>query len=307
MTKRVLVTGAAGFVGRTVCEALTRRGLRVRAAKHTTPPVSDSGAEICVVGEIGSRTDWSRALEGVDWVMHLAARAHLTRGGARDNAAYREVNALGTARLAAAAARSGVARLVYLSSVKVNGEMSAVPYSAHDEPRPADAYALSKWEGELAVRDAALGSPMQCSIIRSPLVYGSGVRANFLRLMRWVDRGMPLPFGAVKNLRSLISVWNLADALIRAAEHQAAPGHVWMVSDGADVSTPDLVRALALAMGRPVRLVSVPIGLLYFAGTIGARAARPGKTPSTSLPSFTTNVPFTKTKCIPSEYCSGSS
>ena len=102
-------------------------------------------------------------------------------------------------------------------------------------------------------------------------MYGSGVRANFLRLMRWVDRGMPLPFGAVKNLRSLISVWNLADVLIRAAEHQAAPGHVWMVSDGADVSTPDLVRALALAMGRPVRLVSVPIGLLYLAGTIGAR------------------------------------
>src|SRR5579863_206021 len=122
MSARVLVTGATGFVGRTLCEALRRRGMRVRAATRAPYPASEDALEICVVGEIGSRTDWSRALEGVDWVMHLAARVHMSGGDAADSAAYREVNALGTARLAAAAARSGVTRFVYLSSIKVNGE-----------------------------------------------------------------------------------------------------------------------------------------------------------------------------------------
>jgi nucleoside-diphosphate-sugar epimerase len=275
--KRALVTGATGFVGRVLCGALTRRGLRVRAAVRTPRAASENAPEVAEVGEIDGRTEWTRAVEDVDVVMHLAARVHVLGGTERNNVIYTEVNAHGTARLAAAAARGGVARFVYLSSVKVNGETSVVPYSAHDEPRPADAYAISKWEGELAVRDASLGPRMQCATIRSPLVYGSGVGANFLRLMRWVDRGIPLPFRMVKNLRSLISVWNLTDALIRVAEHPAAPGHVWMVSDGADVSTPDLVHALGRAMGRQVRLVSVPVSLLYLAGTLSGRRAEIGR------------------------------
>lgn len=274
MTRRVLVTGATGFVGRTLCEVLTQRGLRVRAATRTAQVPCANAAEVCVVGEINQRTDWSRALEDVDWVMHLAARAHLLGATAADADAYREVNSLGTAALTAAAARSGVSRFVFLSSVKVNGEATpARPYSARDEPRPADPYAVSKWEGELAVRHASSGSRIQSAIVRSPLVYGPGVRANFLRLLRWVDRGMPLPFAAVRNRRSLISVWNLADVLIRVAEHPAAPGRVWMVSDGSDVSTTDLVRALALAMGRKARLLPVPVRLLYLAGTLAARQA----------------------------------
>jgi nucleoside-diphosphate-sugar epimerase len=274
MTQRVLVTGATGFVGRTLCEALAHRGLRVRAATRTPQALSVHAAECCIVGEIGSHTDWSRALEGVDWVMHLAARAHVFENTAAGQAAYREVNARGTARLALAAARSGVARFVYLSSVKVNGEStSRVPYSSRDTPGPADAYAVSKWEGELAVHDAGVGSQMRCSTVRSPLVYGAGVRANFLRLMRWVDRGIPLPFGAVKNLRSLVSVWNLADVLIRVAEHPAETGQVWMVSDGADLSTPDLIRALGRAMGRGVRLVAVPLSLLRMGGVLLGRRA----------------------------------
>jgi nucleoside-diphosphate-sugar epimerase len=274
MTKHVLVTGATGFVGRALCEALTQRGMRVRAATRTPCPTLENAAEICVVGEIGSRTDWNSALEGVDWVMHLAARAHVLAGGKEQDAVYREVNTLGTAALAAAAARSGATRFVYLSTVKVNGDSSAeVVYTSHDEPRPSDAYALSKWQGELALQGISPGSQMQCSTVRSPLVYGTRVRANFLRLMRWVDRGVPLPFGAVSNRRSLISVWNLSDALIRVAEHRAAGGRVWMVSDGADLSTPDLVRGIGRAMGRRVRLVSVPVGLLRLAGTLSARRA----------------------------------
>ena len=274
MTKRVLVTGATGFVGRVLCEALTQRGMRVRAATRAPAPSCENAAEICVVGEIGSATNWTRALEEVDWVMHLAAHAHVLGGRAGADAAYREVNTLGTAALAAAAARSGATRFVYLSSVKVNGEAtSGLAYSAHDQPRPADAYAASKWQGELALCDISPGARMQCSTVRSPLVYGTRVRANFLRLMRWVDRGVPLPFGAVRNLRSLISVWNLADVLVRVAQHPAAPGRVWMVSDGADVSTPALVRAIGRAMGRRVTLVSVPLGLLRLAGTVAGRRA----------------------------------
>lgn len=274
MTPRVLVTGATGFVGRTLCEVLTQRGLQVRAATRTAQVLCANAAEVCVVGEINERTDWSRALENVDWVMHLAARAHVLGAAAAEQAAYREVNSLGTATLATAAAHSGVSRFVFLSSVKVNGETTpAGAYSARDEPQPADAYAVSKWEGELAVRHASSGSEMQCAIVRSPLVYGPGVRANFLRLLRWVDRGVPLPLKAVKNRRSLISVWNLADALMRVAEHPAAAGRVWMVSDGSDVSTTDLVCALALAMGRKARLLTVPVGLLYLAGTLAARQA----------------------------------
>ena len=275
MTSRVLVTGASGFVGRILCETLAARGMRVRATVHETSPEVERAIETCHVGAIGRHTDWGHALEGVDWVMHLAALAHVS--GPRfawDRSAYQEVNAVGTARLVGAAARSGVARFIYLSSAKVNGEFtSSKAFSPHDEPKPADAYARSKWEGELAVHDTSLSSRMQCATVRAPLVYGSGVRANFLRLMKWVDRGTVLPLGAVRNLRSLINVWNLVDALIRVAEHGAAPGRVWMVSDGADISTPDLIRALGRAMGKQVRLVSVPVGLLHLAGALTAKRA----------------------------------
>jgi nucleoside-diphosphate-sugar epimerase len=279
MTRRVLVTGATGFVGRTLCETLLRRDIRVRAAVRDARVDLGNPVEICQVGEIGRGTDWGRALDDVDCVMHLAARAHATgRRAGSQSALFQEVNAAGTARLVDAAVRGGVARFIYLSSVKVNGEATTGrPYSAHDEPKPTDAYARSKWQGELAVHDPALSARMGCATLRAPLVYGPGVRANFLRLMRWVDRGTVLPFGAVRNLRSLISVWNLADALIRVAEHQAAPGRIWMVSDGEDVSTPDLIRALGRAMGRQVRMVSVPLALLRLAGALTAHGAEVAK------------------------------
>jgi nucleoside-diphosphate-sugar epimerase len=267
-----LVTGATGFVGRILCETLTRRGMQVRAAIRRSCPPSTSVAETCVVGDIGSTTDWDEALAGVDWVMHLAAHAHVLRGGAADATAYHEVNARGTERLAEAAARSGVARLIYLSTVKVNGEATAgVPYAPEDEPRPVGAYALSKWHGEQALREIARSSQLEDVTVRSPLVYGAGVRANFLHMMDWIGRGTPLPFGAVRNLRSLISVWNLADVLVRSAEHPRAAGRVWMVSDGTDVSTPELLRALGQAMGRRVKLAAVPVTLLRIAGALAGK------------------------------------
>jgi nucleoside-diphosphate-sugar epimerase len=274
MTRRILVTGATGFVGRALCERLTQRGVCVRAATRTPASAVHSAAEVCVVGEIGAQTDWQRALSGVDCVLHLAARAHVMSSVAAADELYQEVNARGTARLAAAAAAAGITRFMYLSSVKVNGEGGAdVSYSASDEPRPQDPYGRSKWQGEQELRRAAAHSAMEFVIVRAPLVYGAGVRANFLRLMRWVDRGTPLPFGAIHNRRSLISVWNLADALQFLVEHPAAGENVWMVADDADVSTPELIQALGRALQCQPRLFNVPPAILSLLARLSGRSA----------------------------------
>jgi nucleoside-diphosphate-sugar epimerase len=240
----------------------------LRAAASPVDGVTDA----FVVGDIGPTTDWASALRGVDAVIHAAGRAHLLAGGARQASAYYQTNTLGTRCLVSAAARAGVQRFIYLSSVKVNGEATdARPFSAQDVPQPRDAYAISKWQGEQQALEAARPSPMQLVVVRLPLVYGPGVRANFLRLLRWVDRGWPLPLGAVHNARSLVSLWNLSDLLLRLLEHRAAAG-TWMVSDGADLSTPQLLREMGHALGKPVRLLTVPLPLLRAAARLSGRA-----------------------------------
>lgn len=181
---------------------------------------------------------------------------------------YLRVNAEATAHLARAAARAGVGRFVYLSSIKVNGEGRKRAYSSADEPRPTDAYGRSKWLGEQNAFEASIGTGMQVAVVRSPLVYGPGVRANFLRLMRWVDRGRPLPLAAIRNRRSMVSVWNLSDLILRTLTHPAAGGRIWMVSDGEDLSTPELLLRVAGAMQRRARLVAIPPDLLRVAGTM---------------------------------------
>jgi nucleoside-diphosphate-sugar epimerase len=229
-------------------------------------------AESAVVGSIDAQTDWGLALRDVDIVIHAAARAHRLDDTAVEP--YLEVNARGTQRLAAAAAQAGVTRFIYLSSVKVNGEESAErPYTAADPPEPQDAYGRSKWQAEQHLWHIAAKAAMQVAVVRAPLVYGSGVRANFLRLLCWVDRERPLPFGAVHNRRSLVSVWALCDLLIRLLEHPAAVSRTWMVSDGEDISTPDLVRRIAHAMGRRARLLSVPPGALRLVGGLLGKGA----------------------------------
>jgi UDP-N-acetyl-alpha-D-quinovosamine dehydrogenase len=260
---RVLVTGATGFIGSRLSEALARAGYLVRGALRTDRFVPASIAEKVVVGDINSTTDWTQALQGVDWVIHTAARVHVLPDARAAENLYRETNDEGTERLATDAARAKVNRLIYLSSIKVNGEeTSGRAYTELDEPSPQDAYALSKWEAEKHVLEIAERTGMEAAIVRPPLVYGPGVRANFLRLLQWVDRGWPLPLGAVRNRRSLVSVWNLCDFLLHVMTHARAPGRSWMVSDGEDLSTPDLIRRIAAAMGRRARLISVPVGLL---------------------------------------------
>lgn len=268
----VLVTGANGFIGRGLCDVLAASGRRVRKAVRTPDPgLSDAVA----VGDIGLDTDWRTALEGAGGVVHLAARTHVLRETAADPlAAYRRVNVGGTERLARAAAAQGVQRLVFLSSVKVNGERTdARPYSADDAPCPEDAYGVSKLEAERALARVAAETGLEVVVLRPPLVYGPGVKGNFLRLMNLVARGVPLPLGAVDNRRSFIYTGNLAGAIVKALDAPQAAGRTYLVSDGEDVSTPDLVRGLARALGVKPRLLSLPLAALGLAATLAGKRA----------------------------------
>ncbi len=210
---RILVTGANGFVGRVLCETLTLAGHTVRAAVRADRNTNLACADIVAIGDIGADTDWTRALDGIDSVIHAAARAHVLHDSPANAELYIRTNAQGTRGLVDAAARSGVGRLVYLSSIKVNGEATtAEPFRAEDIPAPLDDYGRSKLAAERLVLEAAAAGRVDGLIVRPPLVYGSGVRANFLRLMTLIWKGVPLPLGAVNNSRSLVSVWNLADS-----------------------------------------------------------------------------------------------
>lgn len=267
----ILVTGANGFVGRVLCEALVTSGRSVRKAVRAA--AGDRNA--IVVGEVGPATDWRAALSGVGAVVHLAARTHVLRETEPDPlAAYLRVNAEGTERLARSAAARGVRRLVFLSSVKVNGERTGEhPYTENDAPRPEDAYGASKREAEEALARVAVETGLETVVLRPPLVYGPGVKANFLRLMDYVARGVPLPLGAIVNHRSLIFAGNLAHAIVTALETPAAAGHTYLVSDGEDVSTPALIRMLAQAFGVKPRLLPVPLGALRIAATLAGKRA----------------------------------
>lgn len=265
----VLVTGATGFVGRVLCARLEELGYVVRrASRGPLPPTEDSERNFISVGEFGPDTDWTRALSGISIVFHLAARTHVLRETAHDALAeYRRVNLAGTRSLAEAAIRAGVRRLVLLSSIKVNGERTEnCAFTEDAPPQPEDAYGISKWEAEQALAAIAHGTPLEAVIMRPPLVYGPGVKGNFLRLLHWISRGVPLPLASVTNHRSLVGVDNLADALIAAAKSPAATGKTFLVSDGEDVSTPRLIQSVAAALRVPTRLLPCPTTLLLAAG-----------------------------------------
>ncbi len=264
--RQILVTGADGFVGQTLCKALHRGGYAVRGAVRTLG-YENQKTQTVAVGPMTAETDWASALEGVDAVVHLAARTHVT-GEAPDGvlAKYRQVNVEATERLARMAAASGVKRLVFMSSVKVNGERTSDhPFTENDAPLPEDAYGISKWEAEQALGSIANQSELEVVVLRSPLVYGPGVKGNFLRLMTLVFRGYPLPLASVHNQRSLIYIGNLVDAIIACLE-QSAAGKTYLVSDGEDISTPELIRAIASALGIRPKMFPCPATLL----TIGA-------------------------------------
>jgi nucleoside-diphosphate-sugar epimerase len=270
----VLVTGASGFVGRPLCAALSASGERVRACVRKADD-KIAACEVFVLGEIGPDTDWDRALGGIQCVVHLAARAHMMDERAADPLAEcRRVNVEGTRALARAAVRAGVRRLVYVSSIKVNGESTTEhAFRESDEPRPQDAYGVSKWEAELALAEIAAGTSLETVVLRPPLVYGPHVKGNFLALLGAVHRGLPLPLDCVRNVRSLLYVGNLVSAIAAALTHPAAANRTFLVSDGEDVSSPQLVRQLAAAFGRPARLLPLPVPALRTLGVITGKAA----------------------------------
>jgi nucleoside-diphosphate-sugar epimerase len=269
----VLITGVSGLIGRAVAARFIRGGWQVRGAVRRTgaPP----GVIAFNKGEISGTTDWTDALDHVDVVVHIAGYAHMRPSP--DSAELERVNVEATLALAKAAART-VGRFVFVSTAKVHGERSErAAFSEADAPNPLDPYARSKLRAEIAVQDGARGSHMETVIVRPALVYGPGVKANFLSLLRLVERRVPMPFGAIHNTRSYVYVANLADAIFGAATHSSATGSALLITDGDDVSTPALIRKLAAAMNRPARLYSVPPGLLRFTAGLIGRGEQVGK------------------------------
>jgi UDP-glucose 4-epimerase len=265
----VLVTGANGFVGSALSEYLEDKKITVRQVvrRNNLAPTKPSDL---VVGNIDATTDWTDALQDIDAVAHLAARVHVMNDQVSDPLKeFRKVNTEGTINLARQAANAGVRRFVYLSTVKVNGEQTDSVnggFCETDPPVPSDPYALSKWEAEQALAQISEESGMETVIIRPPLVYGPGVKANFFRLLSLVDKGVLLPLGSIDNRRSLVSLGNLVDFLFRCVKDPAAAGETFMLADGEDVSTPELIRRMAGFMGRPARLIPVPGILLRLGG-----------------------------------------
>lgn len=261
----VLVTGANGFVGTALCRTLLEKGHRVRGAVRRPEAALPAGVAPVVVPPIDGDTDWSSALRDVEAVVHLAARVHVMDDQSADPLAeFRRVNTAGTLRLARQAVAAGVKRFVFISSIKVNGEGGH--YTAQSTPAPEDPYGLSKWEAEQGLHSLAQETGLEVVILRPPLIYGPGVGANFLKLMGIVAKGVPLPFGAVDNRRSLVFVDNFADAIAATLTHPAAPGNTFLVSDGDDVSTPELIRRIARALNVSPRLLPVPPTLMLLAG-----------------------------------------
>jgi len=264
MTRHILITGATGFVGKAACEHAVHHGLSVKGALRIRGQVP-SCIEPLVVGEINGMTDWGSALRDVNVIVHLAARVHVMHDTATDPlTAFRSVNVDGTLNLARQAAAAGVKRFVFVSSVKVNGE-STPPgraFTEADAPNPQDAYGQSKHEAEISLRHLSAATGMEVVIIRPPLVYGPGAKANFAALIHAVQRGWPLPLGTVNNQRSLVAMDNLVDFIFTCITHPQAANQTFLVSDGQDLSTNELVRGMARASGVPARLMPVPVWAL---------------------------------------------
>ncbi|HUW29068.1 MAG TPA: SDR family oxidoreductase [Sulfuriferula sp.] len=279
---KVLITGATGFVGRAACAWLVAQGLEVVGAVRHTPAQPVMGVDYRIVGDLDADTDWRAALAGVEGVIHCAARVHVMHETADDPlAAFRSANVAGTERLARQAVAAGVKRLVFISSIKVNGEDTAPPLSQgekgyfreDDAPAPQDPYGQTKWEAEAMLARVAQETGLEVVIVRPPLVYGPGVKGNLARLLSWIERGVPLPLAGIRNARSLIGIDNFTSALQACLIHPAAAARTYLVRDGEDVSTPELLRRLGRNLGKPARLFALPAPLLQgLAGLIGRRA-----------------------------------
>jgi nucleoside-diphosphate-sugar epimerase len=267
----VVMTGATGFIGRQLQVRLDVNSYVAISTQRRAQSDSTASLNSFVIGDINATTNWSAALHGADAVVHLAARVHVMRDHSHDPfTEFRCVNTDGTLNLARQAAASGVRRFIYLSSIKVNGEAThhGCPFTPNDLAAPQDPYGISKHEAELGLRAIARTTGMQVVIIRPTLVYGAGAKGNFKSLMKLVARGLPLPLASIDNRRSLVGIDNLVDFIITCLEHPAAANQTFLVSDGEDLSTPDLIRRMARAMNRPARLLPVPKSVLMAAASM---------------------------------------
>ncbi|HEY5579869.1 MAG TPA: SDR family oxidoreductase [Rhodoferax sp.] len=274
MTQRVLVTGGQGFVGKALAIGALSNGFAVRVSSRRKLIAAEARLEHSQVGDLGPATDWLAALQGVNAVVHCAGRAHVMTDTALDPlTAFRTVNAAGTLNLARQAVEAGVKRFVFVSSVGVNGAQTALGklFSETDQPNPHNAYALSKWEAEQGLLHLADETGLEVVIIRPPLVYGHSAPGNFGALMRAVQRGWPLPLGAVHNQRSLVALSNLVDFIVTCITHPQAANQTFLVSDGQDLCTTELVRGMARAAGVPARLLPVPVWALQAGATLLGR------------------------------------
>ena len=258
--KSLLITGATGFIGSALAQHLHQQGYSLTATVRRVTNSLLSSIQQTPIGDLLPNTNWTSALNNVDTVIHLAARVHVMNDTAADPLeAFRRTNTAATLNLAQQAARSGVQRFIYLSSIKVNGESTTdKPFTAEDNYIPTDFYGLSKYEAEQGLREIAKQTGMEVVIIRPPLVYGEGVKGNFQSMMQWIHKGIPLPLGNVHNQRSLVALDNLIDLITLCIDHPAAANQTFLVSDGEDLSTTDLLRRLGSALNKPARLLPVP-------------------------------------------------
>lgn len=263
----ILVTGASGFVGRALSASLVNRyPFRISVRKKNKTELFEN---INIFeASLSPDQDWATALFGVSVVIHCAARVHVLKEKAVTSLLeFRQVNVRGTLNLARQAAEAGVSRFVFISSIKVNGEFTDLghPFTADQIPMPTDSYGVSKYEAEIELMKLSKETGMEVVIIRPPLVYGPGVKANFLSMMNWLWRGIPLPLGGItKNRRSFIFLDNLVDMIITCVTHPAAANQIFLVSDDKDLSTAELLNCMALALGRPSKLIGVPVFLFSF-------------------------------------------
>jgi nucleoside-diphosphate-sugar epimerase len=273
---KILITGATGFIGNNLTKYLVEHSDHslVSVLRQVTPGFERT--QSTVIGDFLPDTDWSKAIHGIDVVIHLAARVHIMRDSDSDpQAAFYSTNTGGTLNLAAQSASSGVRRFIYLSSIKVNGEqtLKGSPFTVDDIKIPDDPYGLSKFEAEVGLRELAKNTDMEVVIIRPPLVYGEGVKGNFLSMLRLIDKGVPLPFGVISNKRSLIGINNLVDLIYTCIDHSKAANKTFLASDGEDLSTTELFQRLGLALGKPNKLLPVPQFLLEAGLTLMGKKA----------------------------------
>jgi UDP-glucose 4-epimerase len=273
---RIALTGASGFVGRCLLGELLEAEHQVTAVLRKHADGVDTRASLRVIDDFASSLSWGALLQDQEVVVHCAARVHVMHDTSSDPLVeFRKVNLEGTLNLARQAAAAGVRRFIFISSIKVNGEGTTAnqPYKADDDSAPLDPYGVSKMEAEQGLRALAAETAMEVVIIRPVLVYGPGVKANFLSMMSWLYKGVPLPFGAIHNRRSLVALDNVVDLIVTCIDHPAAANQTFLVSDGEDLSTTELLRRMGTALGRPVRLLPVPSWMLEAGATMLGKSA----------------------------------